>query len=142
IKNNCSDGTIYPGSALSLGGSVSVVNCLFSGNGTPAVGASGAPPGINTVIAMINTVIVGNQEEYYGGIWADDANLIVLNSLIWDNRGSFLTDEPNQIFGTTSASFDIRNSCIQGWTGSFGGVGNHGNDPRFIDADGPDNIYG
>jgi hypothetical protein len=36
----------------------------------------------------------------------------------------------------------IQSSCVQGWTGSLGGVGNHGLDPLFIDADGRDDIPG
>ena len=36
---------------------------------------------------------------------------------------------------------NVQHSCVDGWTGALGGVGNHGNDPRFIDADGPDDIY-
>jgi hypothetical protein len=36
----------------------------------------------------------------------------------------------------------VNHSCVQGWTGSLGGVGNHGLDPLFIDADGADNTPG
>ncbi len=33
-------------------------------------------------------------------------------------------------------------STIQGWTGSYGGVGNTGVDPMFVDADGADDVAG
>jgi hypothetical protein len=33
-------------------------------------------------------------------------------------------------------------SCIQGLSGSFGGLGNTGVDPEFVDADGPDDTAG
>jgi hypothetical protein len=36
----------------------------------------------------------------------------------------------------------INYCCVQGWTGSLGGVGNIGDDPVFKDADGDDDIFG
>jgi hypothetical protein len=36
----------------------------------------------------------------------------------------------------------VNRSCIQGLTGSLGGVGNIGADPLFVDADGEDNLSG
>ena len=36
----------------------------------------------------------------------------------------------------------INYCCIQGWSGKLGGVGNFGDDPLFIDPDGPDNRIG
>jgi len=33
---------------------------------------------------------------------------------------------------------DINYSCVQGWTGALGGVGNIGDDPSFVDPLGPD----
>jgi hypothetical protein len=37
---------------------------------------------------------------------------------------------------------DINHSCLQNWTGTYGGTGNHGMDPLFEDADGLDDITG
>ncbi len=36
----------------------------------------------------------------------------------------------------------LRHCCVQNWTGQWGDAANHGRDPQFIDADGPDNIAG
>ncbi|UCG87949.1 MAG: right-handed parallel beta-helix repeat-containing protein, partial [Gemmatimonadota bacterium] len=36
----------------------------------------------------------------------------------------------------------VNYSCIQGWAGFPGGTGNHGLDPLFADADGPDDLFG
>ena len=48
-------------------------------------------------------------------------------------------DEAAQIAGET---LTIDYSCVQGLTGELGGAGNIGSDPRFVDADGPDNLFG
>jgi hypothetical protein len=53
-----------------------------------------------------------------------------------------MSTQDQQIRTVGSVNLEIQNSCIQGWTGSLGGVGNHGSDPRFVDADGLDDIYG
>ena len=33
-------------------------------------------------------------------------------------------------------------SCVRGWTGALGGVGNSGDDPLFVDSIGPDGLEG
>ena len=48
-------------------------------------------------------------------------------------------DESAQIQGGTLV---INYCCVQGWTGSLGGVGNIGDGPLFKDADGDDDIVG
>jgi len=48
-------------------------------------------------------------------------------------------DESAQIQGGTLV---INYCCVQGWTGSLGGVGNIDENPLFKDADGPDDIPG
>ena len=65
---------------------------------------------------------------------------MIRNSIVWDNGAKGSQSESTQVIGVPPSA--TQNSCIQGWTGSLGGTGNHGNDPRFIDADGPDNVYG
>ena len=44
--------------------------------------------------------------------------------------------------GAYSETLDISYSCVQGWTGDLGGVGNTGQDPLLVDADGADNTPG
>jgi hypothetical protein len=45
------------------------------------------------------------------------------------------TDESAQICGGVPV---INYSCVEGWTGDMGGIGNIGDAPVFVDADGPD----
>jgi hypothetical protein len=71
----------------------------------------------------------------------EQCNLTLTNCILWGNSDEGGTDESAQIHNFVSIPV-INNSCIQGWTGGLGGIGNIGDDPVFRDADGPDNIVG
>jgi hypothetical protein len=75
-------------------------------------------------------------------IYARNATVDARNCIFWNNSAVGLANEAVQFHLKEASQLIIHNSTVQGWTGSLGGTGNHGNDPRFIDADGPDNIYG
>jgi hypothetical protein len=47
-----------------------------------------------------------------------------------------------QLSANFSGVVTIDYSSVQGWTGSFGGSGNVGEDPQFLDPDGLDNVVG
>jgi hypothetical protein len=72
---------------------------------------------------------------------------LIENSVIWGNRfrGStpVFSVEAAQVnhdlmFGT----LDINHCLIEGWSGLYGGVGNSGDDPLFVDALGLDGLPG
>jgi hypothetical protein len=60
---------------------------------------------------------------------------------VWDNDTAGQVDESTQL-SFPSPDVKLNHNCISGWSGSLGGEGNFGDDPHFIDADGPDNAYG
>jgi hypothetical protein len=125
-------------------------NCLFIGN-------SGAHTGAVTVgyeTALINCTIVGNRatstlySSNVGGIYLSKGWVPppftprIENCIVWGNTTvQPVGIEEAQITIDGKVLLQINNSAVQGWTGTLGGVGNHGNDPRFVDADGPDDIY-
>jgi predicted outer membrane repeat protein len=125
-------------------GSGTFVNCLFSGN--QAVSNGGAinmgyeAEGIFQNCTFSRNVAGGNG----GAIMFSDSSgrglLTSSNSIYWGNTG-FGAPERKQIH-LPDGLVDINYNCIEGWSGAFGGVGNHGNDPLFADADGPDDIAG
>jgi predicted outer membrane repeat protein len=128
-------------------GSPTAVNCLFAGNRTWSPGA-GAGVFITHEGALTNCTFVGNSvpnnfpSAQGGGIYKNGAgHLQIINCTLWDNEDFFGNGESSQL-KIAAGSASVNDSCIQGWTGSLGGTGNHGNDPRFIDADGADDIYG
>jgi hypothetical protein len=116
-----------------------VVNCAFSGNEASTGGGmfnSGGEPNI------INCTFVENSAEVGGGLLnfgSGSSGPTVTNCILWGNTDSNPPDESAQIHG---GPFVINYSCLQGWTGSFGGIGNIGSNPLFIDIDGADNVIG
>ncbi len=122
---------------------ISLINCTFSGN--TANWSGGAVFNIADLdIIITNCTFYANTAGGEGGaLWnaADgSAILSITNSIFWGNSDNGGTDESAQIYNYTA--FEINHSCVQGWTGAFGGSGNHGDDPLFVDADGADNIAG
>jgi parallel beta-helix repeat protein len=145
--------------------SPTLINCTFIGNSASSNG--GGMHNLNSDSPMItNCTFTGNSASGGGGIWDNNSSPIVTNCtfsgnsasssgggmynignsnptltncILWDNSDSGGTDESAQIDGGTPV---VNYCCVQGWTGGLGGTGNIGDDPMFVDADGPDNIAG
>jgi len=115
-----------------------IINCLFSGN---LARSGGAVSNCWAKAKVINCTFNCNTAERYGGgiSIGQGSSLIVTNSVFWGNIDKDGTGETSQI---TAWYKDINYSCIQGWTGSFGGAGNIGSNPLLLDADGADNVLG
>jgi autotransporter-associated beta strand protein/predicted outer membrane repeat protein len=114
--------TVSGGAVLNREGSVpAFTNCTFSANTAGDQGGGIASAGNYS-----------NQMPY---------NLTATNCIFWGNRDDDGTGEAAQIYQDAGASA-VNYSCVQGWTGSLGGAGNTGADPRFVDADGADNLAG
>ena len=80
--------------------------------------------------------------EYCGGGMDNViSNPTLTNCILWGNSDSGGYDESAQIFDFNSTP-TINYSCVQGWTGALGGVGNIGDDPLFVDPNGPDGEAG
>ncbi len=83
-----------------------------------------------------NCTLFRNRSSFLvGGICthSEDSTPVITNCLLWGNiakRGSSL--ERYQLF-LDAGTIDY--SCVEGWSGEFGGVGNFGDDPLFVDAD-------
>ncbi len=71
-----------------------------------------------------------------------DSSPTLINGVFWGNRDAGGTGESAQIHIREDSSAVIHYTCVQGWSGKLGGTGNIGDDPMFVDADGPDNIPG
>lgn len=128
-----------------------LTNCLFIGNHADGRGGAvydtSSLDGVGVGPTLINCTLSGNTAgDFGGGIFLDrSGHADVVNSIVWNNSDSVGTGEESQInlnTGTSSPSLNIDNSCVQDWTGALGGSGNIGNDPLFVDADGPDDVLG
>jgi len=109
-----------------------VTNCIFSGNGSYGMKSVAGNDG-----PITNCTFTGNK----GGIYNRYSIPVVTNCILWGNRG---TKEIEQICNIKDehGSVVINYCCVQGWTGELGVVGNFGDDPLFVDADGADDVYG
>ncbi len=153
------------GGGLSGAGEIQIFNCLFRQNAAATGGAvSNAEP-----LTMTNSVCVGNTADFGGavhfadslaefsnctiagntatmlggGIYNEEfAAVSIRNSIFWDNSDAVGVGEESQVTATPDSVVAIDYSCIHGWTGAFGGIGNIGDNPLFVDGDGLDDIYG
>jgi parallel beta-helix repeat protein/predicted outer membrane repeat protein len=125
-----------------------VTNCTFSGNSANKGGGmhnweTSAEP---TSPTLTNCTFTGNSAaaDNGGGIYNDGSNSrpALTNCILWGNTAGGGLVEENQIYNSNNSTPTVDYTCVQGWTGLLGGVGNHGDDPLLADADGPDDIVG
>jgi hypothetical protein len=124
------------------GSSPMLTNCIFTANRTTHSGGGMFNMEFSSP-DLTNCSFAGNSAANEGGGLNNVmfSNPTLTNSILWGNNDAGGTDESAQIHNYDSTPV-INYSCIQGWTGSLGGTGNHGDDPLFVDADGADDICG
>ncbi len=122
----------------------SFVNCLFVGNVAAGNGGgisdptSGGGPGRQ----FLNSTFVANSAGGVGGgVWAVEEDTIMSNCILWGNTDAGGGGQDGQI-AFRETPFPINYCCIEGWDGTLLGIGNHGNDPLFVDIDGEDDVIG
>ena len=118
------------------------VNCVFAGNRAHAHG--GAVSNASTYLAgvqIINCAFSHNVATAFGGGLFNFSPAVVSNAIFWENSDATGGGEEAQIHAGFRPLI-VEYSCVQGWTGALGGVGNIGDDPLFVDALGPDGIAG
>ncbi|MBI3834153.1 MAG: hypothetical protein HY287_07475 [Planctomycetes bacterium] len=118
-----------------------LVNCLLSGNTAGKNG--GAIMALGGRPTLANCTLNHNQAVSSGGGMINllNGSPIFSNCIFWDNEDSSGRTESAQVH-TTTLTITLNHSCVQGLTGVFGGQGNIGLDPRFVNADGADNVVG
>ncbi|MCP4249380.1 MAG: hypothetical protein GY778_20240 [bacterium] len=124
------------GAVMSLLGTTTLVNCLFSGNSAAYGGAMFGGAGTSV---LTGCTIAGNSAGTGGGFYIAGETPSISGCVLWGNSDGTGNGESAQISGGPPT---IDYSCVQGWTGGLGGVGNTGADPMLVDADGADDIAG
>ncbi len=108
-----------------------IVNSTFSGNG--ATNNAGGIGNLSEIV-VINSSLIGNTGGNGGGIVnLSGAHAEVYNSILWNNQGDEIA-----LQGTATAS--VSYSIVDG--NFIGGSNILTMDPLFVDADGPDNLFG
>ena len=132
-------GAIY----ISHGATPEFFGCFLAANTTELGGAihvanySGA--------TFTNSAIVNNTASINGGgvaVIGESATASLANCILWQNYTGGEVNESTQIFLGDGSTVDVDYSCVEYWSGDLGGTGNIGDDPLFIDPDGPDDIPG
>jgi hypothetical protein len=120
-----------------------ITNCLFSGNEAGMYG--GAISNVGNLFGPVsptltNCSIVGNYASQVGGMFTQNhGEPHAINCILWGNSDLTGQHEAVQASGCVTI---VDYCCIQGLTGELGGVGNIGDAPLLMDADGADDIAG
>jgi hypothetical protein len=133
------------GGGLYVFADVTLTNCLIAQNaasGGPYVDYDGNGGGIcvgdsSLSVTVTNCTIADNMAEHNGyvlgrggGLFSLSPSVTVNSSILWNNFAYNVTTEAAQIDGVAPA---VNYTCIEGWTGGFGGFGNMGYNPQFAD---------
>jgi hypothetical protein len=143
FRGNTSSGV---GAVFVQSGPATLINCLLTGNSAEDSGAALAALAAGTTMLINCTISNNSAMEFGGGIARVGFNVpfSIVNCVLWGNIDSTGSSQSAQIYHSsqTGPAPTVDYTCVQGWTGALGGVGNFGLDPLFIDADGPDNTPG
>jgi len=136
LGNSANDGAaIFSPRAADL----SLTNCAFSGNSAQSKGgvlyidSSIAGPHVR----FTNCTLAANSAAYGNAVACDSnqqqvpSDIEFINSILWDGG--------QEIWNNDGSSITITYSNVYG---GWPGVGNMATDPRFVDADGADNVPG
>lgn len=127
IENNI---IIENSSSLNWGGGLFLCNGTIQNNLIAANSGGQWGGGLSDCDGTIrNNTIVGNSAGTWGG-GLDQCDGTILNCIIWGN----VSPTGGQLTQSSTPSY----SCIQGWAGDPK-KRNIADDPKFVDADGPDN---
>jgi hypothetical protein len=122
--------------AISNSGALDAVNCRFNSNSSQGHAAvlynfDGVAQFTNCTIAD-NSTRLGDTINDSGALHnASPAELIVNNCILWANTTAGQGGETAQIWNDGGA-LEVNNSCVEGWTGAYPGVGSSGRDPQMV----------
>lgn len=127
------------GGGLQLIGAGTVANCTFVRN---FASASGGGTHSTQASSLVNNTFYANSALIFGGgLHIVQGSPTVRNSIFWANNDSTGQSQSAQI-SRASGTPSIAYNCVQGWSGTLGGVGNFAASPGFVDPAGPDGIPG
>ncbi len=129
------------GGLYAISGSPTILNCAFIGNEGAISGGIDMSNAATATIANCTVTANSASGNNPGGVRSLSPALALYNSVLWANSNSGGTSQQAQLIDAV-LGMTIEYSCVQGWTGSLGGVGNHGLNPLFQDLDGLDGLPG
>jgi len=112
---------------------LTMTNCIVSNN---SADDGGGLWGMSPIVTSC-TFSRNSANHYGGGIKSWDGTPTVTNCIFWDNTANGRKDESAQIYTEDGIPL-VNYSCIQDWTGNWGGTGNNGDAPCFADPNNDD----
>ncbi len=123
------------GGIFNAGSSPALTNVAFSAN--TAEQGGGIHNSAASSPTLTNVTFSGNTATAYGGgIYNSTSTPTLVNSILWSNSAG---SGGVQIYEDAASSVTATYSDVQG---GWSGTGNLDADPRFVDADGADNVAG
>ena len=117
------------------------MNCVFNSN--VAGGSGSAIENSDSDPLIVNCTFTGNRAGNDGAVWnIFESRPALWNCILWNNSDRSGMIEASQITDALDGNAAINHSCVQGLTGSLGGEGNIGTDPRFVSRLGKDGLAG
>ncbi|UCF42779.1 MAG: hypothetical protein JSV99_09335, partial [Planctomycetota bacterium] len=112
-----------------------VTGCTFIGNSAIINGGAMIVEGLGSITKLANCTFSGNDANTGGGIAkiGPSPPTYLTNCILWGNTAYYGSKQDQQIF--LGPGTYINYSCVEGWTGGFGGTGNIGDDPNNDDPD-------
>ncbi|UCD52889.1 MAG: S8 family serine peptidase [Phycisphaerales bacterium] len=112
--------------------------CLFFDN--VAAQSGGAMLNFETKATLLNCTIAANRADLTGGgiDGGRRTTIYLANSIVWGNTdgaidSNSLSVERAQLMHE-NARITVDYCCVEGWAGTFAGLGTFGRDPLFVDA--------
>ena len=119
------------GGMAAMDSSPTLIDCLFSNNHAGGFGG-GMDSWYCFPSKLTNCTFARNHADGSGGgIRVLSDRVKICNGIFLGNEDSGGMDESAQIH-RQQATIHIDYTCVQGWTGGFGGTGNMGEDPLFV----------
>ncbi|GIK20328.1 MAG: hypothetical protein DYG93_05280 [Leptolyngbya sp. PLA2] len=123
----------YGGAIDAWNSQITLVSNVLRAN-TAGVGGGAFAAGGGTQAAVVGCTLHANHAaDRGGGMAMSGSHLALTGSILWANTDPNSATQEKQVF-LYSGTAAVNRSCVQGWTGSFGGVGNIGADPKFVNA--------
>lgn len=131
------------GGIYARGGNTRLFNCVFSGNINSVCEVSPTGGGLcagGGRVEVTNCTFYGNQAALGRGVGiVGGAEVAITNCVLWDDDETPNADVTEQLWGGAPV---INHCCIRRWTDDLSGEGNHGYNPLFANALGPDGMAG
>ncbi len=130
FTGNCAQ-VVDGGAIYNLGGSPTIVNCLMTANSAAAFG--GAIFSDLATLDLVNCTLSDNSAFRGAGITNyAGVEMTLSNCILWGNQDFEGRGLAAQILSTSSTEI-VNYTCVEGLDDAFGGEGNIGDEPLFLD---------